>query len=125
MSGPSSLFCSRGDWSGAPPSALSSSVSAAAVESSPMKLLPSCRPGDADHRRPRLLGLHTRVPKSLPGDTRVLRPARLRHGDDRSAGGGGGHLIPSQYHFGMSKQIAVRLPEDLVRFVDEVVATGG
>lgn len=28
------------------------------------------------------------------------------------------------YHSGMSKQIAVRLPDDLVEFVDEAVSTG-
>lgn len=32
--------------------------------------------------------------------------------------------IPMRYRFGMSKQIAVRLPEDLVAFVDEVVGQG-
>lgn len=32
--------------------------------------------------------------------------------------------IPDWYHFGMSKQIAVRLPDDLVEFVDEVVGSG-
>ncbi len=34
-------------------------------------------------------------------------------------------LLPFCYHFGMSKQIAVRLPDDLVEFVDEVVGSGG
>jgi len=29
-----------------------------------------------------------------------------------------------RYHFGMSKQIAVRLPDDLVEFIDELVAHG-
>ncbi len=33
-------------------------------------------------------------------------------------------LIPYWYHFGMSKQIAVRLPDDLVEFVDELVRDG-
>jgi Arc/MetJ-type ribon-helix-helix transcriptional regulator len=33
-------------------------------------------------------------------------------------------LIPIWYHFGMSTQIAVRLPEELVDFVDEIVASG-
>jgi Arc/MetJ-type ribon-helix-helix transcriptional regulator len=32
--------------------------------------------------------------------------------------------IPGWYHFGMSKQIAVRLSEDLVEFLDEVVGSG-
>ncbi|MGI8461919.1 MAG: ribbon-helix-helix domain-containing protein [Solirubrobacterales bacterium] len=32
--------------------------------------------------------------------------------------------VPIWYRFGMSKQIAVRLPEDLVEFVDEVVDSG-
>jgi antitoxin MazE3 len=32
--------------------------------------------------------------------------------------------IPSWYHSGMSKQIAVRLPDELVAFVDEIVASG-
>lgn len=32
--------------------------------------------------------------------------------------------IPKRYYFGMSKQIAVRLPDDLVDFLDELVASG-
>jgi Arc/MetJ-type ribon-helix-helix transcriptional regulator len=32
--------------------------------------------------------------------------------------------IPTWYHFGMSKQIAVRLPDELVAFVDEIVGSG-
>lgn len=32
--------------------------------------------------------------------------------------------IPDWYHFGMSKQIAIRLPDELVAFVDEVVESG-
>lgn len=32
--------------------------------------------------------------------------------------------IPFWYHFGMSTQIAVRLPDDMVEFVDQLVATG-
>lgn len=28
------------------------------------------------------------------------------------------------YHYGMSKQIAVRLPDELVRFVDDIVGSG-
>lgn len=32
--------------------------------------------------------------------------------------------IPFWYHFGMSTQIAVRLPDDMVRFVDQLVETG-
>jgi Arc/MetJ-type ribon-helix-helix transcriptional regulator len=32
--------------------------------------------------------------------------------------------IPNWYHVGMTKQIAVRLPDDLVEFVDEVVGSG-
>lgn len=34
------------------------------------------------------------------------------------------HRIPSRYRTGMSKQIAVRLPDDLVDFLDELVASG-
>jgi Arc/MetJ-type ribon-helix-helix transcriptional regulator len=34
------------------------------------------------------------------------------------------HLLPKWYHFGMSKQIAVRLTEDLVAFVDQIVDSG-
>jgi Arc/MetJ-type ribon-helix-helix transcriptional regulator len=34
------------------------------------------------------------------------------------------HSVPFRYHFGMSKQIAVRLPDELVDFVDEVVDSG-
>jgi Arc/MetJ-type ribon-helix-helix transcriptional regulator len=33
-------------------------------------------------------------------------------------------VVPICYHFGMSKQIAVRLPDDLVDFVDEIVDSG-
>ena len=33
-------------------------------------------------------------------------------------------LLPDWYHDGMSKQIAVRLPDDLVEFVDGLVETG-
>jgi len=33
-------------------------------------------------------------------------------------------LVPDWYHCGMSKQIAVRLPDELVAFVDEVVHAG-
>ena len=29
-----------------------------------------------------------------------------------------------RYHFGMSRQIAVRLPDDLVEFIDQLVAGG-
>jgi Arc/MetJ-type ribon-helix-helix transcriptional regulator len=32
--------------------------------------------------------------------------------------------IPAWYHNGMSKQIAVRLSDDLVAFVDEIVQSG-
>jgi Arc/MetJ-type ribon-helix-helix transcriptional regulator len=32
--------------------------------------------------------------------------------------------IPNRYHYGMTKQIAVRLPDDLVDFLDELVASG-
>ncbi len=35
-----------------------------------------------------------------------------------------GERIPMRYRVGMSKQIAVRLPNDLVAFVDEVVGSG-
>jgi Arc/MetJ-type ribon-helix-helix transcriptional regulator len=33
-------------------------------------------------------------------------------------------LIPDWYHIGMSKQIAVRLDDELVKFVDEIVSSG-
>lgn len=32
--------------------------------------------------------------------------------------------IPNRYHIGMSKQIAVRLPDELVDFLDGLVAKG-
>lgn len=32
--------------------------------------------------------------------------------------------IPQRYHEGMSKQIAVRLPDDLVAFIDDLVSGG-
>ena len=32
--------------------------------------------------------------------------------------------IPKRYHVGMSKQIAVRLPDELVEFLDGLVAKG-
>jgi Arc/MetJ-type ribon-helix-helix transcriptional regulator len=34
-------------------------------------------------------------------------------------------VVPDRYHIGMSKQIAVRLADELVDFVDEVVDSGG
>ena len=34
-------------------------------------------------------------------------------------------MLPLRYPFGMSKQIAVRLPEELVEFIDETVRAGG
>lgn len=33
-------------------------------------------------------------------------------------------MLPFCYHYGMSKQIAVRLPEELVDFLDEIVESG-
>ena len=33
-------------------------------------------------------------------------------------------MLPFCYHHGMSKQIAVRLPDELVDFVDEIVGSG-
>lgn len=33
-------------------------------------------------------------------------------------------LLPDWYHLGMSKQIAVRLPDELVDFVDDLVRSG-
>ena len=41
----------------------------------------------------------------------TLRPGRLA-------------MVASCYHIGMSKQIAVRLPDELVEFVDRTVASG-
>jgi Arc/MetJ-type ribon-helix-helix transcriptional regulator len=38
--------------------------------------------------------------------------------------GDNGYLVVIRYHIGMSKQIAVRLPDELVEFVDEVVDSG-
>ena len=32
--------------------------------------------------------------------------------------------IPEWYHFGMSRQIAVRLPDDVVEFLDAIVGSG-
>ncbi len=37
---------------------------------------------------------------------------------------GRGHAIPGWYHHGMTRQIAVRLPEDIVEFVDSLVSDG-
>ncbi len=34
------------------------------------------------------------------------------------------HSIPDWYRFGMNIQIAVRLPDDIVAFVDDVIASG-
>lgn len=34
------------------------------------------------------------------------------------------YAVPFCYHYGMSKQIAVRLPDELVDFVDEIVGSG-
>lgn len=36
-----------------------------------------------------------------------------------------GPRIPDRYRCGMSKQIAVRLPDDVVEYVDEIVRQGG
>lgn len=33
-------------------------------------------------------------------------------------------MVPSCYHLGMSKQIAVRLPDEMVAFVDQQVSDG-
>jgi Arc/MetJ-type ribon-helix-helix transcriptional regulator len=33
-------------------------------------------------------------------------------------------LLPNRYHHGMSKQIAVRLQDELVDFIDELVGSG-
>jgi len=33
-------------------------------------------------------------------------------------------VLPFWYHFGMSRQIAVRLPDELVDFVDELASAG-
>jgi Arc/MetJ-type ribon-helix-helix transcriptional regulator len=33
-------------------------------------------------------------------------------------------MIPKWYHFGRSMQIAVRLPEELVKFIDDLVSRG-
>src|SRR5262249_51932883 len=46
---------------------------------------------------------------------------RLAH---RAPGRFSSGLLPMRYRYGMSKQIAVRLPEKLVDFVDRVVASG-
>lgn len=35
-----------------------------------------------------------------------------------------GQGIPKRYRIGMSKQIAVRLPDELVDFLDELIAAG-
>ncbi len=35
-----------------------------------------------------------------------------------------GERIPERYHHGMSTQIAVRLPDDLVAFLDGLVSSG-
>ena len=32
--------------------------------------------------------------------------------------------IPNRYHIGVSKQIAVRLPDDLVDFIDDLIVRG-
>jgi Arc/MetJ-type ribon-helix-helix transcriptional regulator len=32
--------------------------------------------------------------------------------------------IPKWYHYGMSTQIAIRLPDDMVAFIDELVRSG-
>lgn len=37
----------------------------------------------------------------------------------------GDPLLPIRYRSGMSKQIAVRLPDELVDFVDEIIESGG
>jgi Arc/MetJ-type ribon-helix-helix transcriptional regulator len=55
----------------------------------------------------------------------VAPPIGLPDGaDDVDVLLGHGGMVPLWYHNGMSKQIAVRLPDELVDFVDEVVASG-
>ena len=55
-------------------------------------------------------------------DARAKRAAGAAHVPARPRKEG--LLIPEWYHLGMSKQIAVRLDDDLVEFVDEVVGSG-
>lgn len=49
-------------------------------------------------------------------------------GEESPGSTGASHVtrlaIPDWYHCGMSKQIAVRLPEDLVEFVDRAIDSG-
>jgi Arc/MetJ-type ribon-helix-helix transcriptional regulator len=42
----------------------------------------------------------------------------------RPAGEIARRMVATRYHLGMSKQIAVRLPDELVEFVDRAVASG-
>lgn len=56
------------------------------------------------------------------------RAMSYRLGRDTQSGATKGkwltRCIPNWYHIGMTRQIAVRLPDDLVDFVDTVVAQG-
>jgi Arc/MetJ-type ribon-helix-helix transcriptional regulator len=52
-------------------------------------------------------------------------PSRRPHGRaERDRTADTGKRIPFWYHIGMSIQIAVRLPDDMVRFVDQLVEKG-
>ncbi len=64
------------------------------------------------------------LPAAHPGVPRDLPLCVLRYSTPVPWGLCRRIRIPDWYHFGMSKQIAVRLPDDLVKFVDEVVGSG-
>lgn len=70
------------------------------------------RPNDQTRSRGHLRTLRR------PSDVAAAKQPIMELGDDYRT------LIPERYHLGMSKQIAVRLPDALIEFVDDVVASG-
>jgi Arc/MetJ-type ribon-helix-helix transcriptional regulator len=72
------------------------------------------------------------APQRSYGSGRLKPPRRTRTGPAtgrsrswrRAPVSGGLGPIPIWYHIGMSKQIAVRLPDQLVEFIDERVQEG-
>lgn len=62
----------------------------------------------------------------LTGETgsRPSSRSRRSHRPQGSRTGHGSGCIPNWYHLGMSKQIAVRLPDDIVDFIDRLVDNG-
>ena len=61
---------------------------------------------------------------NLVADLRALGQHEAARRLDRLRRTCNGRRIPMWYRFGMSKQIAVRLPDDIVDFIDQLVDNG-